>query len=145
MNRPTSVTVVAWIIIALAIEGIVGVLSRFTHAALASVMDSSIPISIALYVGALFQLAAILFAALMLKGAGWARVAYVVLAVFLVIAMIPQVIGHSALIPVFVLTIAQTAVFLFFLFRADANAYFSGRYPLVIENGETVPPQEGAG
>lgn len=136
MNRPVSVTVVAWVIIALGIEALVGLFSSFARVALASVMDSPVPISVAAEIGALFQMAIIVFAAFMLKGASWARTAYVILASLLVLGLIPQVLRHATLTLTFIWTIAQVAVFCFFLFRTDANAYFGGQRPSVADTGE---------
>lgn len=140
MNRPVSVTVVAWIIIALGIEALVGLFSSFVRVALASVIDSSISISVAAEIGALFQVAIIVFAAFMLKGANWARIAYVVLAILIILALIPQVLRHATLTLTFIWTIARTAVFCFFLFRADANTYFDrGRSSVIHDAGEGEP------
>ncbi|MGH9641909.1 MAG: hypothetical protein ACRD3Q_05745 [Terriglobales bacterium] len=130
----------AWVIIALAIEGIVGSLSSFAQAALASVIDTPVPISIAAAIGALFQAAIIMFAAFMLRGSSWARTAYVVIAVFIVLAMLPQVLRHTALVPTFVLVTAKTCVFFFFLFRAEANAYFNSGWAPTVEEAGTGQP-----
>src|SRR5690348_13094856 len=140
MHRTISVTVVAWVIIALGIEALVGLFSSFARVALASVIDSPISISVAAEIGALFQVAIILFAAFMLKSANWARIAYVVLAILIVLAVIPQVLRHATLTLTFIWTIARTAVFCFFLFRADANAYFDGRRSCVVDDTSEVEP-----
>ncbi|MGN6730340.1 MAG: hypothetical protein ACTHJG_10970 [Rhodanobacteraceae bacterium] len=126
MNRPTSVTVVAWVIIALAIEATIGLFTGFVRAAMSTVIDGPIPISSAAEIGALFEVAAIAFAVFMLRGASWARTAYVVLAIFIILAMIPQTLRHGALVPAFFMNITKTVVLCFFLFRAEANAYFNG-------------------
>lgn len=137
MNRPTTVTVVAWVIIAMAIQAVITSLTSFAQAALANVIDGPVPISTAVEIGSLFQVAIAVFAAFMLRGASWARIAFVVLSVFIILAMIPATLRHSALIGVFFIYILKLAVFCYFLFGRDASAYFHPESkPAIQEAGE---------
>jgi len=122
MQRPTSVTVIAWIIIVL--SGISLISSTFSlnnPLARELMAKSLLPISVQfamLYFGLLLSIAAGIW---MLKGQNWARLLYVIWSIIgLVVGLITSPI-KVAMIPGLVFFIIIT----FFLFRPVANEYFS--------------------
>lgn len=127
MQRPVSVTVCAWVIIALAVEAIAGSLTSVVrNAILSQVADPRVGVPVTAAMGVLVQIALIGCAIFMLRGANSARVTYVVLTAFVLIGVVTLVMRAPGLGFTAVYSVFKAAVLLYFLFRPEANAYFSG-------------------
>lgn len=126
MQRPTSVTVVAWVILAMAGEAIAGSSSSMAQPILRQLADPQVGVPLTVLLGLLVEVAIVISAVLMLRGASWARIVYAALAGFVVFGMVVSSFRVSGMVPIAGYATIRTAVLLYFLFRADANAYFSG-------------------
>lgn len=129
MVRPVSVAVVCWVLIALALEAIVGSLSSFTHAAMSQVISGPMPLSMAIKIGMVLKVFEIVLAVCMLYGMAWSRIAYTCVAALTMLGLMAQTFLHGALLLVAAFAVLRTIVIVIVLFRAPANAYFSGRSP----------------
>jgi uncharacterized membrane protein len=124
MSRPTPVTVVCWVIIAFALESIVGLVSGIAAPLVESIASgSAIPASKAVLAGVCVAIAHIVLAACMLRGAGWARIVYFCIAGLALLGFFL----HTLPITILVLLVVKFVVFAFVLFQPDANEYFSRR------------------
>ena len=101
---------------------------------LAQFADPRIGVSLTAQIGPLVQIAVIISAAFMFRGANWARISYVVLTgVTLLGALV--ILSRTSTFGLFAAyAAAKSAVLLYVLFRPEANAYFSGR----VDTGGTV-------
>lgn len=126
MQRPTSVTVIAWVIIALAAEGIVGSATSLFRPVLSQIADPRVGVPTTMLLGSMIQVAAVVSAIFMLRGANAARIVYAVLAGVMVFGGLVSTLRLPAMAPIGIFTIIKAAIFLYVLFRAEANAYFSG-------------------
>jgi hypothetical protein len=125
MIRPVSTTVVAWLIIAYALEGISGALSSLGQGFIAQVINGSAAINRILYIGISMQVVLIVLAIYILRGANWARIAYACSATLIALSVIAQTLANVALLPTTIFTTLRTGVLIVFLFQAQANAYFA--------------------
>ncbi len=121
-GRPTSITVISWILIALSIINLITFYMSHGNALAQSMMAQSLlPVAVQYaigYVGIVIQLVC---AAAWLKGLAWGR------AVYIVWGGIGLVIGFTTS-PSMGVMVAGTVVFaiiVFFLLRPAANAYFA--------------------
>ena len=122
MTRPLSLTVVLWVIIAYALESIVGLMQWWAVSVIKQVVNlGRCTPSMAVWCGVVISVIYILLAVLMLRRRAWARVVYVCLMSFVLLGMMvgKQTPGIIAT------TLAKTVVFTFFLFSREANNYFS--------------------
>jgi hypothetical protein len=125
--RPTSVTVIAWILILMAVISLVTTTlvinsAMIDNPALRELMSKNpipIPVQYAMTYAAL--LVTLVSAVAMLKGRNWGRWLYVVGTVLGFLIGIVTSPLKEAMIPGFVVFVVVT----FFLFRSKANAYFS--------------------
>lgn len=122
MRRPTSVTVIGWILIVMGcISLITSILSLNNPMAAELMAKNPLPIPVQyllLYAGVLTT---VVSGIAMLKAQNWARLLYVVwsaIGLVIVLATSPM---KAAMIPGFVGFVVIT----FFLFRQKANEYFS--------------------
>ena len=122
MKRPTSVSVIAWLLIAMSGISLLTSIVSFNNPMVRELMAKSlipIPLQFVIsYVGLLITLAS---GIAMLKGQNWARFLYVgwgVIGFVIGILTFPM---KAAMIP----GVVVVAVFAFFLFRPEANTYFS--------------------
>jgi hypothetical protein len=125
MGRPVSVTVTCWVIIALAIEAIVGLLSGVAEASLKEMLHplaSPISFSATVMSGVVISAVSIALALMMLRGVNWARIAYFTISGILFLCML----AFYSRVPVSILFVSFTkiAVFGTLLFRSSANQYF---------------------
>ncbi|MGA9341006.1 MAG: hypothetical protein WBV61_01565 [Rhodanobacteraceae bacterium] len=128
MERPMSVTVTCWVIIAFAMEGIVGLLSGIAAASLKELfyaVGSPLSFSTTVLSGAIISGATVILAALMLRGTNWARIVYLFLSVILFLAML----AIRSRVPAALVVTASIKALVFnaLLFRAAANRYFVSR------------------
>jgi hypothetical protein len=127
MHRPPSVTAAAWVIIALAVESIAGSLSSLVRSTLLSqLVDPRVGVSLTAQIGSFMQIAVIASAAFMLRGANWARIAYVVLTGVTLLGLIVILSRTSGLGVIAVYSTLKAAILIYVLFRPEANAYFAG-------------------
>ena len=122
-SRPKSVTVVCWILImSCIVNGISSILMHNNPRALELMNQSPLPVSVQyaiLYLG----LAIMLISGItMLKGKNWARMLYVGWSSIGFIVGILISPARAVMIP----GIVVFAIFVFFLFRPKANAFFTG-------------------
>jgi hypothetical protein len=113
-KRPISVTIVSWVYI---IAGIGGIAAHITE------FDFRHPFSNDAVLAVLVRLLAIVAGAFMLRGADWAR--------WLAIAWITfhVVLSSFHSVPAAAIHALLLAVFAYFLFRRQANAYFHAPRP----------------
>ena len=127
MQRPASITAVAWVIIALAAEAIVGSLSSLVrNNLLVQFADPRIGVPLTAQIGSLVQIAVIISAAFMLRGANWARISYVVLTGVTLLGVVVIFSRTSTFGPFAAWAAVKSAALLYVLFRPEANAYFRG-------------------
>jgi hypothetical protein len=122
MTRPISVTVVAWVIIAMSLEGLLGHLGGFlTPLFTAGTLHSPYSPNTTMLLGAGTLVVYVVLAALMLRGIGWARV---VLICLMALGLIGVVLGRQP-IAIAISLVLKLVVFSYFLFRGVSNDYFS--------------------
>jgi len=130
MPRPISVTVAAWVIIALAIEGIAGSLSSpLQSTVLAQLADPQLGVSASVRIGVLVQLGFTGCAVFMLRGAAWSRVAYVVITAFVLLGVMIMWSRSANVASLAVYAALKAGVLVYVLFRPEANAYFAAPGP----------------
>ena len=127
MERPISVTVIAWIIIAFALESLVGVLFRF-----AVEPTKEVPVLGPMHSPAILLLVAsalvffyIALAIFMLRGADWARIIYLWVTGLLAFGSLLALVRETQPVALIATNVAKFAVIAFFLCRKEANAFFS--------------------
>lgn len=120
-KRPTSITVVCWVLIALAGVSIISSVFSFNNPVTRELMSKSpIPVNIQYLIMFAGLVITLVCGIAMLKGRNWARLLYVgwsVTAFIIGLATSPM---KAMLIPGLIIFI----IFAFFLFRPKANAYF---------------------
>jgi hypothetical protein len=140
MERPVSVTVVCWVIIALAIEAVIGLLSGFAEASLKDMfhaLGSPLSFSTSVISGVVVSAATMVFAALMLRGANWARIVYLCILGFTFLSL---AIMHSRVpAALLFLAAAKSVVFGTLLLRPAANQYFDRSHAAV--TNDVAPPE----
>ena len=121
-KRPTSVTVIAWILIVLGGISLITSTLMITNPMTRDMMSQSpIPISVQfamMYIGSLITLVASIA---MLKGHNWARLLYMIWNVVGLVVSFATSPMKAAMIPSLVVFI----IIAFFLFRLKANIFFS--------------------
>ena len=126
MKRPTSVTVIAWILIVMSSISLVTSVLTFNNPMMREVMaQSPLPLSVQfamMYVGLLVTLVS---GIAMLKGRNWARFLYVGWSVIGFIVGLVTSPMKAAMIP----GIVVFAIIALFLFRPKATAYFTAGRP----------------
>jgi len=125
MARPVSVTVVCWVIIAIAIEGLVGILSGMLETSLKEMLysvSSPLSFSTTIIFSAAILAVTIILSILMLRGANWARIVYLCVAGITFIALL--LIHAQISMAIIVMAFAKLVVFGTILFRPQANEFF---------------------
>lgn len=124
-SRPVSVTVIAWILIAINALSLLSTLFLFKSPAAQELMAKNpLPLSVQytmLFAGLLIGVVCGIF---MLKGANWARLLYVGWSVVGFGVNLVTSPGKLLLLPGIVIV----AVIVFFLFRPKANAFFARQH-----------------
>lgn len=127
MPRPISVTVAAWVIIALALEGIAGSLSSLLQSTvLTQLADPHLGVPATVRIGVVVQLGFIGCAVFMLRGAAWSRVAYVVITVLVLLGVLVMWSRSANVASLAVYAALKAGVLVYVLCRPAANAYFAG-------------------
>jgi hypothetical protein len=121
-RRPTSVTVIAWILLVTSALSLLGSIMALNNPMAQEMMAKSpIPIPlqyVILYVGLAIE---ILCAIFMLQAANWARLLYIGWSGIELLILLLTSPAKPMLIP----GILMYAIFVFFLLRPDASAYFT--------------------
>ena len=123
-KRPTSVTVIAWVLLVSATVSLVTSALTVNKPIVRELMVKTpipLPIQFVMLFGGL--LISILCAIFMLRGANWARVLYIAWGALGVVTGFATSPAKLMLIPGFLIYV----IFVFFLLRPGASAYFSGR------------------
>lgn len=121
-NRPTSLTIIAWLMIIGAAFGLYGALTLASNPMAAEMMRSSpLPLAFHQAIGVIGAIISLICGYGVLKGFNWARLLYVGWSIggfvlSLVTIPIPSILIMSAVF---------FAVIVFFLFRPAANAWFN--------------------
>ncbi len=126
--RPTSITVIGWILIVFGIFGLLGMLmfaglmnSPLVHQALEA---SRVPVPVQLALGFTGTVVYLVCGISLLKRQGWARFVYAAWGVVSIVYMLLSSPYPSLLM---IPSVALYVVIVFFLFRPEARAYFAGR------------------
>lgn len=124
MQRPTSLTVIGWVLIVLGAFGLLGALMVTGNPAATQILEqSSIPVSVHIAISVIGGLVSIVCGYGVLKGLGWSRLLYV--AWILITAALTLI--SMPFTSLMIVGWAIQAVIIFFLFRPEANAWFGGR------------------
>ncbi len=122
-ERPTSITVIAWILIVMGVIALIASSISLNNPMTKDIMGRSpIPIPVQyvmMYAGLLVQLVS---GIAMLKGQNWARFLYVIWSIIGLVVGFATSPMKTAIIPSVVIFL----IIAFFLFRPAANEYFSG-------------------
>jgi hypothetical protein len=122
MTRPVSVTVVAWVIIAISLEGLVSMVGGFITPLFATgTFHSPYSLNTTMWLGAGTLVVHIVLAALMLRGIGWARVVFICLKT---LGLLGIILGRQPA-ALWISTGAQLIIFSVYLFRRESKEYFS--------------------
>ncbi len=123
IKRPTSITVIAWFFIVTSFISPVTTVIDMKNPAVQSIMhQSALPVALqyAMIFGA--SLVNLVCGFFLLKGKNWSRQLYLAYGVIsLIISFVTSPLGGTIFIP----SIVFMAVIAFFLYRQNANAYFS--------------------
>src|ERR1022692_471732 len=123
MERPVSVTVVAWIIIVTSMQSM---LSAYAGLLRPDITLESTLISEVFLVGVALNSLIVVFAIFILKAKNWARVAYVCIASIWLLSMIHNMFKYTMAIHTISTAIQNVACF-YILFRPISNRYFSSK------------------
>lgn len=122
MQRPTSLTIIGWLLIVFGVWGVIGQLALpYLPGAQEALAGSPLPASAHMAFGIVSALVSVVCGYGILKGLNWSRYLYMGFsALGIVFAFVTT---PSA--AVMVLSLAILALVAFFLFRAPANAWFT--------------------
>jgi hypothetical protein len=127
VKRPTPVTVIAWLLISLCALNLlsmaIGYWTPLAHHFFFAHSGTSDSVNLAS--GVIGMLATIVFAAYMLRGASWARWAYLAWASFGVVSLVFLASSMLYVLPGAI----KTLIIGYFLTRRDARVFFSARHP----------------
>jgi len=122
-KRPTSVTVISWILIVLSAISILSMALTMGDPRVKELMAlSPLPYSVQIAIGFIGAAITIIAGIWMLKGQAWARLLYVVWTVIGLVIGIATSPMKLAMLP----GLGIFLVFAYFLFRPAANEYFAG-------------------
>lgn len=124
MNRPTSLTIIGWLLIVMGIFGLISQLTMQDNPAVQQVLaESPLPASVHMILGIIGAIVGVVSGYGVLKGMNWSRFLYVGWsAVGLVIGLLT-----TPFTSIMVLSLVFVGVFAFFLFRPAANDWFNGQ------------------
>lgn len=129
-QRPTSLTIIGWLLIVFAAFGLIGQLTMQDNPVTQQVLaESPLPASFHMALGIIGALVSAACGYGVLKGLNWSRFLYIGWSILgLIIGLLTTPFTSILLISVVFL-----AVFAFFLFRPAANAWFTGGAALASE------------
>lgn len=123
MQRPTSLTIIGWLLIVFAAFGLISQLTMQNNPVAQQILaESPLPASVHIALGIVGALVSAASGYGILKGLNWSRFLYVGWSILgLAIALVTTPFTSILLISVVVI-----AIIAFFLFRSAANAWFAG-------------------
>jgi hypothetical protein len=122
MQRPTSLTVIGWVLIVFGAFGLLGTMMLPANPVAAELMKQSpLPMSAHVAIGAIGALISIACGVGVLKGLGWSRLLYTAWVLISVVIALVSMPFSSLMVVGWLLQ----AVIIFFLFRPEAGAWFS--------------------
>lgn len=121
-KRPTSISVIAWILIVIGVISLITTTAMFNNPMARDIMAKSpLPIPVQYAMGYIGLLVMIVSGIAMLKGQNWARFLYVTWSLIGFVIGIATSPMKAAMIPGLMVFVIIT----FFLFRPKANEHFS--------------------
>lgn len=123
MQRPTSLTIIAWLLIVFGVFGLISQLMMGDNPVVQKVLaESPLPSSVHMAMGIIGAVVSLASGYGILKGLNWSRYLYVGWSIVgLVFGLLT-----SPFTSIFLISVLFLAVFAFFLFRPAANAWFGG-------------------
>lgn len=122
-QRPTSFTIIGWVLIVLGAFGLLGALMVTSNPVATQMLEQSpLPVSVHMAIAVIGGLISIACGYGVLKGLGWSRMVYtgwILISVAITLASMPF---SSIMIVGWLIQ----AVIIYFLFRPEANAWFGG-------------------
>ena len=139
-GRPTSVTVIAWLLIIGGALNLPWTLTLLYDPKVKELMarDSSLPIPVQYFHVCAGLLMVIVTGVAMLKAQNWARMLYVTWSLISLLLLFTT----SPIRPILMFACVPTLIIVFFLFRPDANRYFHARRTRQSCDGRTAAPVE---
>ena len=123
MQRPTSLTIIGWLLIVFGAFGLISQLTMQNNPAVQQMLaESPLPASAHLALGIIGGLVGLASGYGVLKGLNWSRYLYVGWGV---IGMLISFLA-VAFTSIMIISLIVFGVFAFFLFRPAANAWFTG-------------------
>ena len=123
MQRPTSLTVIGWLLIVFGAFGVLGQFMMQDNPVAQQVLaESPMPASVHMVMGILGGLVSLASGYGVLKGLNWSRYLYIGWSVLAVIFSLVTTPFTSILL----ISVVIIAIVAFFLFRPAANAWFTG-------------------
>ena len=123
MQRPTSLTVIGWILIVFGVFGLLATLMVTSNPVATRMLEqSSIPVSVHVAISAIGGLISIACGYGVLKGLGWSRLLYTAWILITAAVTLVSMPFTSFMIVGWLIQ----AVIIFFLFRPEAGAWFGG-------------------
>jgi hypothetical protein len=121
-KRPLSLTIIAWLLIVTSVFGIIsGLMMGSNEVASAMVAESPLPVGAHQAIGILSSVIALVCGVGVLKGWNWSRYVYVVAGVLGLVFNLVTV----PMVSMIILGLLFLGVFVFFMFRPAANAWFT--------------------
>lgn len=126
MKRPTSVTVIAWILIVMGGISMISTAAMIDNPMVHEAMSQNpVPIPVQYVISYIGLLIMLVSGISMLRGRNWARVLYVAWSAIAFVFWLATSPMKPAMIPSFVIFL----VIVYFLFRPKANEYFAATEP----------------
>ena len=124
MNRPTSLTIIGWLLIVMGIFGLISQLTMQDNPAVQQVLaESPLPASVHMILGIIGAIVGLVSGYGVLKDMNWSRYLYMGWSVVgLIIGLLTM-----PFTSIMLLSLVFLGVFAFFLFRPAANDWFNGQ------------------
>jgi len=130
-KRPISISIIAWYMIVSCAISLVTTLVSYNNSQVQEIMARSpVPVSVQMAIGVGVAAINLICGVFMLKGANWSRLTFVTISVISFAYSFYASPIKLILIPALLIL----ALIIFFLFRPEANAFFTGR------SSATPPP-----
>lgn len=130
MQRPTSLTIIGWLLIVFAAFGLISqLMMQDNPVAQQMLAESTVPASVHLALGIVGALVSAASGYGILKGLNWSRFLYIgwsILGVAITLITMPFT-------SILLISVVMIAVIAFFLFRPAANSWFTGSAATAIE------------
>jgi hypothetical protein len=122
MPRPLAITVIAWVIIALSVEGLISLLGGIVTPIFSSgVLETPFSVSVTAWISGISLAINLGLGVLILSGFGWARIVYILILAY---GLAGTLLGRHP-VSLAVLIGIKLMVCGYFFFRREANEYFA--------------------